>query len=140
MSLEKNKAVIQREINFWNGHDADKASEVYTENYVGHEPGGIHDGSLAQITEAARATFVAFPDMVLTAAPLIAEGDMVVKRWSVTGTHKGEYMGIPPTGKTIMVTGCNVFRIEGDKIAECWAQTGTLSMLIQLGVIPPLGG
>ena len=140
MSLEKNKAVVQREIDFWNGHDADKASEVYAEDYAGHEPGGAHDGSLAQVTEAARANFAAFPDMVLTAHHLIAEGDLVVKRWSVRGTHKGEFMGIPPSGKEIVVRGCNVLRIEGDKIAECWGYTDLLGMMQQLGVIPSMGG
>jgi len=140
MSLEKNKAVVRREVDFWNGHDADKAGEVYAADYVGHEPGGFHDGTLEQVTESARAIFVAFPDMHLTADFIIAEGDMVVKRWTVHGTHKGELMGIPPTGKKIVVTGCNVFRIVGDKIAECWASTDMLGMLQQLGVIPQMGG
>lgn len=140
MSRKKNKAVVLREIDFWNGHDADKAGEVYTADYAGHEPGGIHDGTLAQITEAARATFTAFPDMHLTADAFIAEGDLVVKRWTVHGTHKGEFMGIPPTGKKIVVTGTNVLRIAEGMVAECWAQTNTLGMLQQLGVIPPLGG
>ena len=140
MSLEKNKAVIQREIDFWNGHHADKISEVYADDYVGHEAGGAHDGNRDQVKQAAAAIFAAFPDFHLTADLLIAEGDMVVKRWTARSTHKGEYMGIPPTGKAIVVVGCNVLRIEGDKIAECWAHTDMLGMLQQLGVIPPMGG
>ena len=140
MSLEKNKAVVRHEIDFWNGGDADKIDEVYTDDYVGHEPGGAHDGSLEQVKQAAIAIFAAFPDFHLTADFIIAEGDMAVKRWTVRGTHKAEYIGIPATGKKINVVGCNVFRIVGDKIAECWAHTDTLGMLQQLCVIPPMGG
>jgi steroid delta-isomerase-like uncharacterized protein len=140
MSLEANKAVVRREIDFWNGHDAEKINEVYTDDYVGHEVGGAHGGTREQVKQAAAAIFAAFPDFHLTADFIIAEGDMAVKRWTAQGTHKAEYMGIPPTGKKITVVGCNVFRIVGDKIAECWAHTDTLSMLQQLGVIPPMGG
>ena len=140
MSLEANKAVVRREIDFWNGHDAEKIDEVYADDYVGHETNGSHGGSRDQVKQAAAAVFSAFPNMQLTADAIIAEGDKVVKLWTVRGTHKAEYMGIPATGKDIVVTGCNVFRIDGDKIAECWAHTDALGMMQQLGVIPPMGG
>ena len=140
MSLEKNKAVVRREIDFWNGGDADRIGEVYAADYVGHEVNGAHGGDRDQVRQAAAAVFAAFPDFHLTADFLIAEGDLVVKRWTVRGTHKAEYMGIPPTGKEIVVTGCNVLRIVGDMVAEIWGHTDTLGMLQQLGVIPPMGG
>ena len=140
MSLEANKAVVRGECDFWNGHDAEKIDEVYTDDYVGHEINGSHGGSRDQVKQAAAAVFAAFPDFNLTADAIIAEGDKAVKLWTVRGTHKAEYMGIPATGKEIVVTGCNVFRIVGDKVAECWAHTDSLGMLQQLGVIPPMGG
>ena len=140
MSLEANKAVVRRECDFWNGHDAEKIDDVYTDDYVGHEINGSHGGSRDQVKQAAAAVFAAFPDFNLTADAIIAEGDKAVKLWTVRGTHKAEYMGIPATGKEIVVTGCNVFRIVGDKVAECWAHTDSLGMLQQLGVIPPMGG
>ena len=139
MSLEANKAVIRRDIDFWNGHDAEKIDEVYTDDYVGHEVNGSHGGNRDQVKQAAAAVFAAFPDMHLTADAIIAEGDKVVKLWTVRGTHKADYMGIPATGKKIVVTGCNVFRIAGGKVAECWAHTDALGMMQQLGVIPPMG-
>ncbi|HEY94730.1 MAG TPA: ester cyclase [Dehalococcoidia bacterium] len=139
MSLESNKAVVLREIDFWNGHDAEKIDEVYADDYVGHEINGSHGGSRDQVKQGAVAIFAAFPDVHLTADAIIAEGDKVVKLWTGRMTHKAEYMGIPATGKEIVVTGCNVFRIVDDKIAECWAHTDSLSMMQQLGVIPPMG-
>ena len=139
MSLEENKAVIRREVDFWNGHDAEAITEVYAAGYAGHEPGGFHDGDLAQLKASAAAIFAAFPDMVLTAEDLIAEGDKVVKRWVVHCTHTGDFMGIPATDKAIVVRGVNVFRIADDKIQECWATSDILGMMQQLGVIPPLG-
>lgn len=81
----------------------------------------------------------AFPDMRSTFEDQIAEGDLVVSRWSARGTHKGELMGIPLTGKAVTLTGISTMRIVGRKIAEQWDNWDTLGMLQQLGVIPALG-
>jgi steroid delta-isomerase-like uncharacterized protein len=139
MSLEENREVVRREVAFWNGHDAGAAGEVYADSYVGHDPSGFHAGSFEQLKGSAAATFAAFPDLRLTADDVIVEGDMAVKRWTVHATHKGELMGIPATGKEIVVTGNNIFRIANGKIIECWAQMDAMGMMQQLGVIPPLG-
>lgn len=140
MSAEENREVVRREVAFWNGHDAEAAGEVYAENYVGHDPAGTHAGSLEQLKQSAAAVFAAFPNMSLTADDVIVEGDMAAKRWTVRGTHTGEWMGIPATGKEIVTTGNNVFRIVDGKIAECWAESDALGLMQQLGVIPPMGG
>jgi steroid delta-isomerase-like uncharacterized protein len=126
-------------VDFWNGHDAEAAGEVYAADYVGHDPAGTHAGSFAQLKQSAAAVFAAFPDLKLTANAIIVEGDMAVKRWTVHGTHTGDWMGIPATGKTIQITGNNVFRIVDGKIAECWAESDALGLMQQLGVIPPMG-
>ena len=139
MSLKENREVVRREVAFWNGHDAEAVGEVYAEDYVGHDPAGTHAGSLAQLRASAAAVFAAFPDMALTADDVIVEGDMAVKRWTVRGTHTGEWLGIPATGKQIVTSGNNIFRITNGKIAECWAQSDALGLMQQLGVIPPLG-
>lgn len=81
----------------------------------------------------------AFPDLHITTNDLIAEGDKVIKVWTVNCTHRGELMGIPPTGNKLVVKGIEVFRIAGGKIAELWASMDTLGMMQQLGVIPKQG-
>jgi steroid delta-isomerase-like uncharacterized protein len=66
----------------------------------------------------------------------VAEGDKVVTRWTATGTHKGELMGIPPSGKKVRVTGIAIDRLEDGKIVESWSSFDQLGMLQQIGAIP----
>ena len=140
MSVQENREVVRREVAFWNGHDAEAVGEVYAADYRGVDPAGTHAGDLAQLKQSVAAVFAAFPDLSLTADDVIVEGDKAVKVWTVRATHKGEWLGIPATGKKIVVTGTNVFRIANGKIVECWAQMDALGMMQQLGVIPPPGG
>ena len=65
----------------------------------------------------------AFPDLKVTTDFLVAEGDKVVHHWTATGTHKGELVGIPATGKQIEMTGIAIVRIAGGKIAELWMES-----------------
>jgi steroid delta-isomerase-like uncharacterized protein len=81
----------------------------------------------------------AFPDLHFTIEDQLAEGDKALHRWVATGTHQGELMGIPPTGKQIRITGMFVGRIVDGKIVEEWGNWDKLGMLQQLGAIPPMG-
>jgi steroid delta-isomerase-like uncharacterized protein len=78
----------------------------------------------------------AYPDLHITAEDLIEDGDKIVSRNTVTGTHKGEYMGIPPTGKSITYDEIFIFRLAGGRIAETWGVVDVVSQLRRLGVIP----
>jgi steroid delta-isomerase-like uncharacterized protein len=78
----------------------------------------------------------AFPDLRVTVEDVIAEGDKVVSRNSVTGTHHGEYMGIPPTGKTVTYNEIFIVRFVKGRVAETWGVVDVLSQMRQLGVIP----
>jgi steroid delta-isomerase-like uncharacterized protein len=77
----------------------------------------------------------AYPDLHVTVEDLIEEGDKVVGRNSISGTHQGEYMGIPPTGKTVTYNEIMVFRFENGRIAETWGVVDVFSQLKQLGTI-----
>jgi steroid delta-isomerase-like uncharacterized protein len=77
----------------------------------------------------------AYPDLHITVEDLIAEGDKLVCRNVVTGTHRGEYMGIPPTGKSVTYNEIFIVRFEGGRIAETWGVVDVLSQMNQLGVI-----
>lgn len=78
----------------------------------------------------------AYPDLHVTIEDLIAEGDRVVSRNSVTGTHRGEYMGIQPTGKSVSYNEMFLLRFRNGRIAETWAVVDVLSQMRQLGAIP----
>jgi steroid delta-isomerase-like uncharacterized protein len=80
--------------------------------------------------------FRAFPDLHLTVEDLIAEGDRLACRNTVTGTHRGEYMGIEPTGKLISYDEIFMFRFENGRIAETWGVVDVFSQMKQLGVLP----
>jgi steroid delta-isomerase-like uncharacterized protein len=76
------------------------------------------------------------PDLHVAVEDVIAEGDKVVFRATVTGTHQGEYMGLPPTGKSITYNEIFIFRFANGRIAEMWGVVDVFSQMRQLGVIP----
>lgn len=82
------------------------------------------------------AMLAAFPDMQVQVEDVFAEGDKLVTRWSVRGTHQGEMMGIPPTGKQISVGGIAIDRFESGQSVEHWEVFNQMSLMQQLGVIP----
>jgi steroid delta-isomerase-like uncharacterized protein len=77
----------------------------------------------------------AYADLHVTVEDLIAEGDKVVCRNVVTGTHRGEYMGLPPTGKSVNYREIFIFRFAGGRIAETWGVVDVLAQMRQLGAI-----
>ncbi|MBI2965537.1 MAG: ester cyclase [Chloroflexi bacterium] len=87
------------------------------------------------VKQVARAVITAFPDRKIVHHDAITAGDKVLIRWSMSGTHQGELLGIPPTRKTMTITGFDYFRFEDGKIVEMWQETDQLGMLRQLGVI-----
>jgi len=136
MSAEQNKMMIQRWVEMaWNNGNLAIADEVYSADYVVHDPSGPIQG-----TEALKqfvATFrTAYPDIHTTIEDMIAEGNKVVWRYTVRGTHRGEFMGIAPTGKSITLTGILISRFVGEKVVEDWNNYDALGMMQQLGVIP----
>jgi len=78
----------------------------------------------------------AFPDLHVTVEDLIEEGDKVVGRNTVTGTHEGEYMGLKPTGRSITYNEIFIIRFADGRIAETWGVVDVLSQLRQLGAVP----
>ena len=138
--LAANKEILRRtRDDFWNQRDMGAIDELYATNYLGHDPTGVHGATLEEFKKSNAEFFTAFPDFHLIIDDEVAEGDKIAKRWTVTGTHKGVFMGIPPTENYITITGINFYRIADGKIVETWWSSDALGMLQQLGVIPPLG-
>ena len=74
----------------------------------------------------------AFPDLKYTVEDMFGEGDKLVARWSAKGTHKGDFMGIPPTGKQVYFTGIEIIRIEDGKAVEEWEELDRVGLMQQL--------
>jgi steroid delta-isomerase-like uncharacterized protein len=139
MPIEESKAIVRRFFEqVWNKGNLDVIDETHADGYVLHDPTGDIQGTegLKQFVMVYR---TAFPDFHVTIEDEIAEGDMVVLRWTVTGTHKAELMGIPPTNKRVTMTGITMGRIASRKILEAWNSLDALGMMQQLGVIPTPG-
>ena len=138
MSTEENKAVVRHWVEEDKKRNLAGVLELCAPDYVIHGTGGFPDMDLAGVKQLYTALFTAFPDAHSVLEDLIAEGDKVVARFSMRGTHQGDFMGMPPTGKQVSVTGIEIHRIEDDKFVESWANSDALGMMQQLGVIPQM--
>ena len=142
MSTEENKATDRRSIEAgWNQGNTAVFDEVFAADFLGHDPSGpVHEVHGPEGFKQVYAIYrSAFPDTHLTIEDQIAEGDMVVSRWTATGTHQGSMMGIPPSGKRVTITGITITRFANGKAAESWYSYDTLGMLQQIGAIPTPG-
>ena len=135
-----NKATLRRFMDAMNTGGAEHMSSTIDE-FV--EPDAIIrtpvplDVTGAQALKKVFATLHhAYPDLHVKVEDLIAEGDKVVSRNTVTGTHKGEYVGVPPTGKSVTYNEIFIFRLVNGRIAEQWGVADVLSQMQQLGAIP----
>jgi steroid delta-isomerase-like uncharacterized protein len=130
----ENTAIVQRVFDCWNKRDFSVITELFPDSIYHSSVTGELKG------EAYRRYFTAlldaFPDGRLTVNDQIGEGEKVAVRWKFTGTHKGELMGLAPTGKQVSMTGISIIRIANGKIAEAWEEWDNLGMMQQLGLVP----
>jgi steroid delta-isomerase-like uncharacterized protein len=102
--------------------------------YVDHNPSAGQPPGAAGVKGKVESLRAAFPDLRYTLEDVVAEGDLVAARYSWRGTHKGEaFLGIPPSGKSILVRGMDFYRFRDGKIVEHWDNIDELGMLSQLG-------
>jgi steroid delta-isomerase-like uncharacterized protein len=141
MSIEQNKALARQMVEeVFNRGNMSGADQFLAPDFIEHEelPPGIPQGreGVKQLAAMLRS---AFPDFTATIEDLVAEGDKVVIRMTWTGTHKGEFMGVPPTGKSISIGVIDVIRIAGGKFLEHWGQMDSMGLMQQLGAVPAPG-
>jgi steroid delta-isomerase-like uncharacterized protein len=135
-STEQDKALVRRFTEMVNRGDADALDEVVASDLVDHAAFPGQAGGLEGYKQSLAMSRVAFPDGWITIEDMIAEGDKVVTRYTSRGTHQGEFLSMPPTGKTVAFTGVVIHRIAGGKIAEEWGTWDQLGLMQQLGAIP----
>ena len=140
MSAEENKALVRRFVDeVQSGGNIDLIDEICSPEFVNHStpPGISADREGIKILTAMFGG--AFPNSYFTVEDMVAEGDKVVTRKTFHGTHGGELMGIPPTGRRVTMSLIDIVRISDGKVVEHWSVGDSLGMMQQLGVIPQPG-
>jgi steroid delta-isomerase-like uncharacterized protein len=135
---DENKALARRWAeDLMNQRNVDVAEEIYASDFVGHDPTMPEEvRGVEGRKEFYSMYLIAFPDAQITIEDQLAEGDTVATRWTGRGTHQGELMSVPPSGKRVEVAGVTISRIEGGKIVEEWDNYDALGMMQGIGAIP----
>jgi steroid delta-isomerase-like uncharacterized protein len=143
VSTEENKRLARKAISIWTTGDLDSTGEFYAPDYVNHQhhdpedPRDLHgvERMKSFVAEFRRA----FPDFHDSIDIQVAEGDLVVTRFTSMGTHRGTFMGVEPTNRELVWTGISIDRVSGGKIVESWANWDMMGMMQQLGAISSSG-
>ena len=140
MSVEENKAAASRfyEEVFNQGNRA-VIDEVLATDIVDHTPMPDQAPGIEGMKQVIGMFLGAFPNMSMTLDHMVAEGDIVVIRGTMTGTHSADMMGIPPTGRQMTMSGMDLLRFSDGKVVDMWHYEDILGMFKQLGVAPPMG-
>jgi len=132
-----NKAIVKEFIDrLYTAGDLSVLDDLAAPDYVDHDPPFGAVGTVDGWRAMASMIRGAFPDWHSDLHALFAEDDIVVERFTASGTHKGELFGIPPSERVCTLAGINIFRIRDGKIAERWGRVDELGMLRQLGAVP----
>lgn len=135
---EQNKdLVIRYWSDVWTADGDANVAEVLAEDEIHHWGVGNDTTGIDAFVLRLNTFLVAFPDITFEVNEVVAEGDLVVSRWTATATQQGEWQGVAATGQSVTWTGINVFRIECGKIAESWGEADHLGLLRQIGAVPP---
>jgi len=132
MSAKNNKAIILAMVDALNGGDIDKSVEMDAPDIL------MNGAPFGREADRQRCIMMAnaFPDGQWIVDDAIAEDDRVVLRYTFRGTHKGDLMGIPPTGKTVAFSGMSMYRMVDNTCVEFWEALDRLTLYQQLGLVP----
>lgn len=136
MSAEDNKALITRYVDLVNKRQLDQLDSVLASNYTHHDPAlppEMQKGIEGQ-KQLVGMFIGGFPDLTGTIEGVVADESQVCARFSWKGTHKGELMGVAPTGKTAIINDIGMYRVENGRIVEGWVVFDAMGMMQQLGV------
>jgi steroid delta-isomerase-like uncharacterized protein len=135
MSTEHNKRIVHRYFDeLWNRNNLAVIDEILETEVEGHAAGQTFGGA-DTFRQRSKTLYTIYSEPHFIIEDQIAEGDKVLVRWTLRGKHTGEYMGVMPTGKEVVSTGMNLFRLADGKIAEVWVESDDLGELQQLGVV-----
>ena len=129
----ENEAIIRQVIALIGERNLDEAFELYALDYIYHGPGGQELRGRDGIRGLWEVWLAAFPDLHSTVEDVVTEGDKIVMRWRIEGTHTGEFLGVPASNAKINVSVTGMFRVANGQLAECWDQFDGLGLMQQIG-------
>jgi steroid delta-isomerase-like uncharacterized protein len=133
---DRSQALLRRFCEeFWSRDNLEAIPELVAEDFVDHHPLLGAPPGLEGLAALVTTWRTACSDMRETVEDLISEGDKVVGRFTMRGTHSGEFMGVPPTGRSVAMSGIDIVRVAGGKIAEFWYGEHLLELMQQVGAI-----
>ncbi len=137
---QENKAIVQRFWKVWEEGNIDLVDELLAADHVNHNPATPDQPAGAEgVREVVNMFRSAMPDLKVVIEDMIAEGDKVVVRYTLEGTHEGELFDVAPTGQRLSIKSIAVERVSESKLQEHWRITDSLDMMQQLGVVPESG-
>jgi len=138
MAASDNKDIVLRQWyrELWDGGNLGVADELFTADYRLHVSGNPAPIGREIVTHVVSAFRAAFPDLTHTVDELIGEGTGVAARWTLQGTHRGEFQGLVATGRSIRLSGTTIHHFADGKIVETWLTLDNLELLQQLGAVP----
>ncbi|MGB3756092.1 MAG: ester cyclase [Rivularia sp. (in: cyanobacteria)] len=134
MSLEQNKALVLKMYKAFDKQDIEQGRKFMSPNIIGHGMDTIPRKGIDDFMQYAMSSFIAFPDGYHVIEEVIAEANKVVTRGTFSGTHQGELMGIPPTGKQVKFSFVHIDTLSDGKVTEHWGQADIFGMMQQLGI------
>jgi steroid delta-isomerase-like uncharacterized protein len=133
---EQNKQIIKQFYEEMDSQDLADWEKLTAPGYLLHMPGTPGPMNIEAAKDLFKMFFAAFPDIRHAVQEVLADGDRLAARLTVSGTHKGDLMGIPATGRSIQMEAINTYHVSGGKIAEHWIVADMMVMMKQLGAIP----
>jgi steroid delta-isomerase-like uncharacterized protein len=137
MTYEQNKAIVRRFFKAFETNDHTSLKEVTAPDLVVHSVGAPGPLNREEMLQGISAFNAAFTERNSAVHDIIAEGDKVASRSSMTAVHSGDYFGQPPTGKQIVIKAFTIERIKDGKIVERWFNYDRMDLMQQLGLVPP---
>lgn len=128
---ERNKAIAQQFFDVLNTRQLQNLDRVLDQNVVWHGTGGIGTlNGIESYRKTAKSVIEAFPDARTEIEMIVAEGDKVAVRYTVSATHRLEFIGFPPTGEKVVISGNSIIRIGRERIVEVWNGADLMGLII----------
>ncbi len=133
MDCERNKAAKRKYFDALNAQNLDAIDELFAPDYVLHMAGSPDLEGAERLKQMVAGSFTALSELRAQVEDMVGEGDKVVTRWTITAVHFGEFMGVPPTNRRLIMNGIIIDRFVDGRVVEAWESFDMHGLMAQLG-------